>query len=339
MSNDTTYVDPNTDDLDAFSKLLEGQAKPLENEPETPEEEAISTEDQEEEVDATEEVDLAPEETEDSDDETEEEEDETPEPREGKKNKSRFQERINELTAKAREAERRNEDLARKLEEAIKRLDEKREPEQKAPTPQADTGPTPDDLNEDGTEKYPLGEFDPQFIRDLTRFTIKKEQEAAAIEAETRRQAEEQAAQQQALVAEWNTKLDEARQKYVDLDEKNLQLATTFENLDPAYGEYLANTIMSMDYGTEVLYYLGNNVEEAKQIVASGPTRATIALGRLEAQLASSVEPSDSTKPIKPSKAPPPPPSLNKGSKAAKLQPKPDTDDLEDFERIFFKKG
>jgi hypothetical protein len=91
---------------------------------------------------------------------------------------------------------------------------------------------------------------------------------------------------------------------------------------------------MSMDYGPDVLYHLSTNLEEAKQIVNSGPARATIALGRLEARYALQEDEKKQQK-LKVSKAPTPPDRLNKGSMVSKEIPD-DTDDLDAFAAKLF---
>jgi hypothetical protein len=159
---------------------------------------------------------------------------------------------------------------------------------------------------------------------------------AADAEAEKQRQAEEAKNQ---LTTAWNGKLQTAiKEKYPDMLEKNVVLRDEFATLDPAYGEYLGNTIMGMEYGTDVLYYLANNVDEAKKIAASGAAAATLALGRLEAKFAFQAEEKVERKP-KVSKAPEPPENLNRGSFVNK-EISGDTDDLDLFaQQLFNKKG
>lgn len=328
------FVDPNTDNLDDFSALFHGEAKELEEvkdaTPESAEDEDGSVT-PEGETDA--EDDALVETDDDATDEAEDDGDtDAPEP--PAKKKSRFQERIDELTNRAKEAEARERETARKVEEILAR--EKAKETAAKPEPKADVeGPTPDDLKEDGSEKYPLGEFDPAYIRDLTRFTISQETERA--KAEAAQEAEQRKVQeaQAQLATEWSGKLESATERYPDLLEKNAALESTFRDIEPQYGEYLATTIMSMDYGPDVLYYLGNNVEEAKRIAASGPLKATIALGRLEAKFADAAAEKQLQKP-KVSKAPVPAP-VNKGTAVNKTVA-PDTDDLDAFSAMFFAK-
>lgn len=318
-------VDPNTDDLDAFQDLMDGKAKAPEPKVEPEKVVDAPTEDDTPEDDTLE-TELT--------DGSEEEEKETP-ALSGKKNKKTFQERINELTAKAREAERREQETLAHLAEIKSRLDNPPEKKPENTAPETD-GPNPDAILEDGSVKYPLGEFDPAYIRDLTKHTIAEEQKLLEAKREQTDAETEKRNVQQALMSEWETKLEAAEEKYEDLRPKAAELEDTFRNLDPAYGEYLVTTIMSLDAGPDVLYYLANNLDEAKAIVASGATKATIALGRLEGRLAKEDE-VDEPRPT-PTRAPTPPIVQNKGSSGGRATVRPDTDDLDAFEKAFYSK-
>lgn len=189
--NDVQYVDPMTDDLDSFSDLLSGKAEVLP--PEENKEKEVETNSEEIEKETVETVSET--DSEDADENDDEGTEETPEDKtaetenddsldDSKENKpkkpSRFQERINELTAKAREAERALEALKAEQE---KKSELKDTPKTAEVVVDSD-GPTPEDKNPDGSDKYPLGEFDPAYIRDMVRHTIDKES------AEKRKQEE-----------------------------------------------------------------------------------------------------------------------------------------------------
>lgn len=316
--NDPVFVDPNTDDLDAFTDLFNGKAKVKEDEVEIDDVEPVD-EDDDTDVDTQDtEVDEAPD---GDDDSADDEPEEKPKP----KKVNRFQERINELTAKAREAERALEAL--RAEQAQKQA----EPTKQATPVVQDTGPDPDAKNEDGSDKYPLGEFDPQYIRDMARHTIdkewtaRKEQEAAE---QNQRQIEAARAE---LQNQWIEKLTPMTEQHEDFLDKTMELESAFDGLDPAYSDYLVQTIKSLDHGPEVLYYFANNLEEAKRFVQSGPLNATLALGEINAMFKGNTR-----KETKVSKAPPPP-QVNKGSKT-RVAVTPDTDDLDAFSELFFKK-
>jgi hypothetical protein len=333
--NNSTTVDIE-DNLDDFAAELFGRSKPAEEPSPEAKGQDENVEDAElEPVDSPTEEDTEDSETPEEASEADDDAAEKP------KKKPTFQERINEITRAKKEAERRAEEAEKRNAEILARLEslekgkEEAKPEEGAAAPANDGEPDPDSRNPDGTPKYPLGEYDPKFVKDLTKYTLQREREAeAALQAERERQKAEIDAQE-AVVTEWQGKLEDAMEtKYPDMLERNLELQETFVDLDPDYGTYLANVIMSMDHGTDVLYYLGSNIEEAKAIAAMGPTKATIALGRIEARFASSEE-SEPVKKVKVSKAPAPPTSLNKGG-AVTMPVADDTDDLEAFERKLF---
>lgn len=316
---DNTFVAPDTDDLDAFSSMMFGSAKP------TPE--AVEEIDETKPDDVLETPDDTADTVDDADAELEELE---PEPVQPKRKTA--QERINELTAGRREAERQVE-LERVAKTALEtRLAEleARLPKPEAPKP-AVGGPTPTDLNEDGSIKYPLGEFDSKYIADITVFTIDsvtKEREAQASQAAAQKAAADHLTQ---LNTGWQSKITETEKTIPDFRAKGQELIGTFSDLAPDYGEFLAQTIMGLDAGPEVLYHLANHLDEAQAIVSKGPLGAAIALGRLEARFAKGQE---QPKP-RVSAAPKPAPSTARGM-AVGGEVKGDTDDLDAFSAAFF---
>lgn len=330
--NDNTNVDNvNNDDQSAFEELF-FNGEPVEGEP--------AKEETNEEVEdqlGEEGEDLDPSATEDEEDEEPVEEEEKPR---GKKNRNSAQERINKLTADKREAERREAALVRRLEEleaAVKKETKEQAPLKKDDLP--DGAPNFDAVDEKGEPIYPLGEFDPKFIRDLTKFTI--EQETKALRAQEARQAQERAIEQARaqLQTEWIEKLEKYEEEAPDVRENISELTEAFQDLEPAYGEYLASTIMASEVGPQIMHYLSNNIGEAQKIVASGPAAATLALGRLEARfIKSSNEKETKRNNKRVSDAPNPPESLNRGAHG-QFAVRPDTDDQRAFEREFFKKS
>jgi len=322
MSTENNSVEPITDDLDVFSAQLFGQSE-AQPEPASSEE----TEEVVEESDATEE-DTHDEADTLEDDEDDEDSEEAEEPKPVKK--SRAQERIEELNKKYRETE-------RQLAELRSRLEEK----EKTPSPvkeEARVAPSSTDLNEDGTDRYPLGEFDPAYMKDMLDYEL--DLRLKAFEAQTKAKSEEQEKKDglAELQSNWNEKLGSAQERYPDLHEKGEELLESFSGLDQAYGEYLATTLMQMEFGPDVLYYLANNPDEAKTIVNSGALKATIALGRIESKFADASAEKQKARP-KVSQAPTPPPA-NRGSAVAVSEIPGDTDDLDAFENVFFpKKG
>ena len=267
------------------------------------------------------------------DEDEDEGEEETPQQKPKSKNSAK--ERINELTAKAREAERRALELAAEV-ERLKAAPKEEKPDKvelRAVLP--DGAPDPDAKGEDDEPLYPLGEFDPNYIRDLTRFTVAEEQKKAD-------EAREQEAAQKAYAAELaqmqNDYLERANEfieQTPDFQEKAEVLVNEFAGIDEGYGHYLSTLVMSSEVGPEILYYLSNNIGEAQKLIASGPTAATLAFGRLEAKFAK--EEGRPAPTARVSEAPEPPSSRSRGS-GGKVAVRPDTDDLEAFEREFFNK-
>lgn len=327
-----------TDDLDAFSAQLFGQSEPT-DEAATSQEapaEPVQTDDANDESVDTQTIEdpdtLAPD---DSDvDETDAEE---PEETQGTKpKKNRYQERIDELTGKWREAERQREADRRAFEERLKALESPTNKTTTEQTTTSDSPPDPQAKTEDGRDKYPLGEYDPNYIADLTDFKL--EQKLRVIEErqkENEKSAQENA-QLESLRNSWNEKLTPAQERYPDFLQKSQDLLGSMEGIDPAYEDYIAATIMGMDYGPDVLYYLASNPDEARTIINSGATKATIALGRLEAKFAEAEAEKTLARP-KVSQAPNPPPTV-RGAAPAKMPVAPDTDDLDAFERELFAK-
>lgn len=303
-----------TDDLDAFEQEFFEQAKS---------EDAPKQEQKTDEVDGEdtpkleEDVKPTPDEASEDDESDDEKREEKP--------KNRAQARITELANSKRDLEKQLADALAKLENATPKVEEKVEA--------ALVRPTADDKDADGNEKYPLGEFDPQFILDLADYAI--ETKTAAKDAEKQVQAKEQEAlaAREELDVKWQTQLETVPEKYEDYFEKTAELESAFRDLDPNYGEYLATTIMGMDAGVDVLYYLSENIDEAVRITGLGPVGATIALGKIEARFDKTEE---KIKAPRLSKAPEPAPK-NKGT-AATSNVSPDTDDLDAFEKQFYSK-
>lgn len=318
-------VDTSTDDtnLDDFNDLFLGKTKEAPPKDDGPKDDVNEDEDsdatieQEETQNTEEDTDLA-----DAEDVVE-------------KPKSKAEKRIEQLLEKARLAEERA--IA-----AEARLTERKEIEApkvvSTPVVKDDKAPHPDDKNEDGTDKYPLGLFDEAFQDD--RFNYKLEKSLEAQKAELAKQAQEQEIRQaqEALTKEWTDKLEPARERYPDFQEKGEVLLETFSAIPQEYGEYLTATIMSLDNGPDVLYFLSENIEEAQRIVNLGGTKAAIALGRIDARFEADADAEEKPKPRpKVSKAPAPPPT-NRGSSAALAEVPDDTDDLDAFAAKLFKK-
>jgi hypothetical protein len=338
MTEDDNSKLVDMDNLDTFEKhffeLEDSDDK--EDEVDEDEDDSLATDD---DKDADEEEIETPSEDEDEDEEDDPEEDKKPEP----KPKSKAQKRIEELVTTARVAERERdaekrerELLERRLAEIEARSEVKDDKTVRSQLPPE--APNPDATDEKGEAVYPLGEFDPTFIRDLTRFTIQQETAKVRKEAEEREAAQKLASAQRELTDQFTEKLTKVEEDLPDIREKITELTDTFRDVDPAYGDYLATAIMSCEYGPEVMYYLSQNIGEAQKIVASGPFAATLAIAKIDAKLAKApvVEDEEKRNKKKVSEAPPIPINRPRG-KGGQFTVPADTNDLDAFERMFFK--
>lgn len=329
MTDDTvTTVD--MDNLDEFENAFFNKASGA---PDKPEPDKVEDEEIDEEIPLETDAEPDPDGDEDEDEDELEDEPEKVDPPE-RKNKKSAKDRIEELVAKNREAERREADLLRRL-EALEVPGEKTAPQKPVRELLPDDAPSPDALDDDGEPVYPLGEFDPKFIRDLTKFTIVQEREADRLKMSQEAELKQIEAAHEELKSSWVEKVATAEKDIPDLREALEGMGETFAYVDPDYGDYLAATIMSCDLGPQIMYYLSQNLGEAKKIVSSGPAAATLAIGRLEARLTPTVK--EETRVRKVSSAPTPPEKVSRGT-GGKFATSADTDDLNAFEREFFKK-
>jgi hypothetical protein len=348
MTTETT-VDIN-DDLDAFSEALfnpksdEAKAEVKDEVEEEVEDDDVETDDDsvahEEDTDAHEDEDEDEEAEDESDEDGDDEENQEPEQGKklGKRNRKSARERIEELVTETRVAQREAEAFRRRIEELERKVpaetgNDNKTVELREQLPAE--APNPDALNDKGEALYPLAEFDPKYIRDLTKFTIEQEREAMRAEEAKTAQAQEAAKVQAELQTNWTTNLERASEDFPDIQEKIQNLAPVVSGLDPSYGDFLAASIMSSKFGPEIMYYLGDNIDEARKIVASGLASATREIGRLEAQFEFSTKHEEDTRNKKVSNASPPPEMRTKGNRG-RLSTKADTDDLDAFSREFF---
>lgn len=312
--------------------------------PKAAEKEPVSTNDKEKDEDNGKETtsndeDVEEEETETASDseESEEESESSEEPNQPKaKKESRAEKRIRALIAEKKELERllREKELAELEEKKASSSNEVKKPN----SDNEDKAPHWDDLDEDGKPKYPLGQFDPKFNADLVKYTI--QQETKRLEQERQEQARRQKIEEaeRALERKWEKDLSDALERYPDFQQKGQALVDQFQDLEPNYAKFLTDTIRSLDNGADVFYYLASSPEEAKEIVAKGPSIAAVYLGRISAKLEPDEEPTQPNSSVttrKVTNAPKPPPRV-KGTGVPKVR---DLDDLDELERALWGRG
>ncbi len=347
---DTPVDDVNDTDIDTFSeeffaKPAKVEAKPAEKEEKSTDAPAdgVATEDEPEpEAEAADPVNEDEPNAEDTAEDDEPEDEFKPK----HKNRKTAQERISELTAKVRDAERRAEEAERR---AYERNAERQNPTPERPAQQPvrqtaanDPGaPDPNALDANGNPVYPLGEFDPLYVVENTRYAVRKEMEEARAQDEQKQAQRAEENHMAQLQVVWQDRLTKAEADFDDLRPTIASLESQLRDVPPELGTYLAETIMQMDVGPQVLYYLANHPDEANAIVAAGPVGATLKLGKLEAKVEAALEKrrtkgQTQAAPVRQTKAPEPPQTTRGRGTLPTVAP--DTDDLDAFETVFYKK-
>jgi hypothetical protein len=281
-----------------------------------------------------------------NEDEAEPKAEEEPKPEEKPAKRNRAQERINQLLERERLATER----ALRAEQRMAELEAAKtetKPEKQAPSLREQLpadAPNPDAKDENGEPLYALGEFDPKYIQDITKYTFHKELSAAQDKAREEQERQAQQAYQQRLQEQrvelqtnWQAKLDAAETENPEIREELEDFVGAFAGLEPQYGEYLATTLMNLDNGPEVMLYLSQNIGEAQEIVAHGPYAATIALAKLDARFEKAAAKEEPKRNKKMSNAPGVPPTSTRGQRVNTEVPA-DTENLSAFEREFYKR-
>lgn len=173
------------------------------------------------------------------------------------KPKPTAKDRIDELTAKRREAEREAEYWKAKALQA---------PTTPATAPQA----APEE-QEPNPQDYEHGELDAGFIRDHATFHATK-----AFEARLEKLNQERSAQ--AAQTAWQAKEQAALTRLPDYEDK-------VSRGQWACSQDMATAIKESDVGPDLAYHLASNPDEARRIAALSPHSQIREIGRLEAQL------------------------------------------------------
>lgn len=323
--NESTTAFDTSDDLDAFSKNFFGNGEAPEKEEEPVEQDVEDQEVEDEELETDEPDDTTETDVEESDEEEEDEPDPTPK-------KKSAADRIKELTAKNYETERQANARIAALEAKLTELAEKQTPKTPEVGKLPDGAPDPSAVKEDGTLVYELGEFDPRYITDLTRFTIKQETDAAMAYRQKAEQEQAIANARAEAQTAWSSKLKEAETEIPDITDKIRSLDSIVADVPADVGQYYVDVIMSLENGPQVLAYLADNPQKAQDIVRSGVASATLALGRLDSRVS---KPKQEQKVNTQAKRPAT--HVPRGT-TGRFNTRADTDDLDAFEKAFFKK-
>lgn len=218
---------------------------------------------------------------------------------EAPKPKKTVQDRIDELTRKAREAE-------RDAEYWRSRVIQPEARQEQAPEPQGDGKPDP--------TQYAEGVYDAAYIEDLTDWKA----ERAVERVMSTKSASEKA---QTVEEAWKSRVAEAAKATPDLIEAL--------NGDWACTPEMAATIKESELGAEVAYQLAKDPAEARRIAGLTPLAQARELGRIEARLERPKTPPAKTT----TDAPEPTPKLRGAGGQYKVAP--DTDDFAAFEKTY----
>lgn len=182
------------------------------------------------------------------------------------KKRRNVQKRISELTRAKHEAERREQEAVRQL-EAL----------------QATTAPEAAPKQED------FQSID-EFVLASARYEAKQEVRRELETLSNTVQQNQQQAEQTARSADWEVKVEAARDKYDDFDDLVL---SDINPVSPAMAQAYAAT----DNGADVAYHIASNVKLAREISALNPTQAVIRIGQLSAKLAEKPNPRTTSTP------------------------------------------
>lgn len=227
--------------------------------------------------------------------------------------KNSVQERIDELTRKAKEADEFAEDTYGQLTIAQRRVKELEEQTKVAnPPPKVEKKPEPKPTDTvyqkaDGTmdqDKF-LAEWG-KWNREtaIEEFEAKKAKEIE--DAETKRLFNEAESRRQ-------KSMDAARKEFPDFDEKIDEARKSVEmQRRPSPNQAIQSLLLESDYGAHILYHLTQHPEDVDSWNKMRPSQVAIAIGRLETKFAKPVE--DLGSPASKTNLPDPIPSLGAGA-------------------------
>lgn len=202
-----------------------------------------------------------------------------------------------------------------------------------APTGSASKGAaqTPDLDKEPVADDYEAGEFDPQYHRDLSVYTARKEFARLEKQRESRAGNEKQ----QATQAEFKSKLD----KFITKGENDLgeDFRDVVTDSSLKITETLAQLLVDSDLGPQIAYAMALDPEQAAKVSAMSAARQAAWFGRQEAALSSGEGDASSegtqTAAVKPSRAARPLRDIAHGAGAASPTSSATTD-FAAFERL-----
>lgn len=181
--------------------------------------------------------------------------------------KGTYQERINELTRKQREAERREEAERQRAERLERELAEIRAGKAPAGPAKPDAGEKPADDRPD-PEQYKFGELDPDYIEALAQHATRKALAEIRQEEERARQQAEAQQRQQTEQERFERIVQVGSSLQEDFYEKVVAGA---HRGDYPLSPEMAAMVLESDHGAEILYHLATNPEDSSKVIAMSP--------------------------------------------------------------------
>lgn len=235
-------------------------------------------------------------------------------PEEKHKGKNSVQERIDELTRKAKEADEFAEDTYEQLTFYQRRVKELEQAQVPTPTkPAEDPEPKPTDkvfMKEDGTVDQD------KFLAEWGKWNRNK----AIEEFKEQNEVQRREAEKSAFIAEAETRrknsIDAARKEFPDFDEKIEEARASVEMKRRASpNEAVQALLADSDFGAHILYHLTQHPEDVERWNKMRPSQVAIAIGRLETTFTKPVETPNGA-PAPKTNLPEPTPSLGGGAGA-----------------------
>lgn len=241
--------------------------------------------------------------------------------------KSTFDKRVKDLTFKRREAERQAAEKDEEIARLKKAMEEKGLTEDKeAVNEETDPRPDPNDFD--------IGELDPQFVSALSKWEARQEYSRLRAEDDKKRQSEAAAVRRQELQTKADAQFAQGVSKYEDFEEVLGNLPA-----DAKVADETTEALLESEHFADIMYHLGQNPDEAREIASQSPVQQARYIGRLEAKFSSGQDaPTEKSKPKKAPKAAPPV-QRSRGGDGQFTVPA-DTEDFSAFEKAYgSKKG
>lgn len=213
-----------------------------------------------------------------------------------KKARNDPQARIDEITAKHREAERER-DAARAELSALKAPKPAPVPRETPAPVVADAEPDPSD-----TAKYPGGEYDPKYLREIGRYEARQEFNRLQTERDQRTARDQQRLGVEAKMADFSTRVTAGFKTPKERDAFLETLAPEIQALRPSYVEailnkdydpskpippanVIADQLVEFEHPDRALAYLNDHPDTFQRLLTLHPIAIVREMGRLEERL------------------------------------------------------